>query len=191
MTALMRRYDNRVRQRGIMKIAGYVRQTPGRSDPDTAFAQSERIRRWASETANELISVCQDHPTASAPMDRPGFKALLDIARSGGTDAVVIANLAAFSPDKITQEIMIQDLREAGVTVIATDDADIEALGTARDDHARIVVRDVLARMLEYRKAFGLSGDGEVVTRPTLVEPEIMVRDTSTDVIIELIAPTA
>ncbi|MEE8456585.1 MAG: recombinase family protein [Acidimicrobiia bacterium] len=169
-----------------MKIAGYVRQTPGRTDPDTAFAQSERIRRWVADTSNELIAICQDHHAASAPTDRPGFKALLDIARSQGADAVVVASLSALSPDKMTQEIMIQDLRIAGVTVIATDEADIASLQSSESDHARMLVRDVLARITEYREAFGLSGEVEPSVHAAAVTNEPMLTEKMTDVVIEL-----
>lgn len=172
-----------------MKIAGYVRQTPGRTDPDTAFAQSERIRRWVLDSANELIAVCQDHHSSSSPSDRPGFKALLDISRSEGVDAVVVANLSALSPDKMTQEIMIQDLRTAGVTVIATEPTDVSALSLAEDDHARMLVRDVLSRIEEYRSAFGLSGDVEPSVKAADLTPVTSERTETTDVVVKLIAP--
>ncbi len=171
-----------------MKIAGYVRQTPGRTDPDTAFAQSERIRRWVLDTANELIAVCQDHHASSAPTDRPGFKALLDIARSHGADAVVVANLSALSPDKMTQEIMIQDLRSAGATVIATDEDDLNALQEGSDDHARMLVRDVLSRVEEYRLAFGLSGEVEPTVVASTITPILPDERPTTDVVVKLIA---
>lgn len=176
-----------------MKIAGYVRQTPGRTDPDTAFAQSERIRRWVLDSGNELIAVCQDHHSSSAPTDRPGFKALLDIARSQGADAIVLSNLAALSPDKMTQEVMIQDLRNAGATVIATEESDIEVLQSGADDHARMVVRDVLSRVAEYREAFGLSGDSEPTVQATPVSSVVMDSDDEelTDVVVNLISPGA
>jgi len=174
-----------------MKIAGYVRQTPGRKDPDSAFSQSERIRRWVADTSNELIAVCQDHHAASAQTDRPGFRALLEIARSNNADAVVIANLSALSPDKMTQEIMIQDLLRAGTTVIATDAADIAALQASEDDHARMLVRDVLSRVAEYREAFGLSGEVEPSVQPAVVNPDLTLATKTTDVVVELIAPGA
>lgn len=174
-----------------MKIAGYVRQTPGRTDPDTAFAQGERIRRWVLDTANELIAVCQDHHTASAPIDRPGFRALLDIARSHGADAVVVANLGALSPDKMTQEIMIQDIRSAGATVIATEAEDITSLQSSEHDHTRMLVRDVLARIAEYRDAFGLSNEVEPTVEPEVGDPGLSVARETTDVVVELIAPGA
>lgn len=174
-----------------MKIAGYIRQTPGRTDPDTAFAQGERIRRWVLDTANELIAVCQDHHAASAPMDRPGFKALLDIARSHGADAVLVANLGALSPDKMTQEVMIEDIRAAGTTVIATEPEDIEALESSAHDHTRMVVRDVLARVEEYRDAFGLSMEVEPSVHATDINPDLSVARETTDVVVKLIAPGA
>jgi DNA invertase Pin-like site-specific DNA recombinase len=174
-----------------MKIAGYVRQTPGRTDPDTAFAQSERIRRWVADTSNELIAICQDHHAASAPTDRPGFKALLDIARSQGADAVVVATLSALSPDKMTQEIMIQDLRIAGVTFIATDEADIASLQSSESDHTRMLVRDVLARIAEYREAFGLAGDVEPSVHATVATTEPILEEPTTNVVVELITQRA
>ena len=177
-----------------MRIAGYVRQTPGLSDPDTAFAQSERVRRWVRDTGNELIAVCQDHHAASAPTDRPGFKALLDMVRSGGVDAVLLATLSALSPDKIMQEIMITDIRATGASVIATSDEDLTTLRDGGDDHTRIVVRDVVARLAEYNAAFGLSGSDEstIDGAITFDAPDTEESNTSdtTDVVVRLIAPT-
>ncbi len=172
-----------------MRIAGYVRQTPGLKDPDTAFAQSERVRRWVRDTGNELIAVCQDHHASVAPSDRPGFKALLDIVRNNGVDAVVLANLGALSPDKVMQELMIADLRSGGATVIATEDDDLEILRTATDDHTRMVVRDVVAKHGEYHRAFGTSDDSSPSV--TAAEPiDIDDEPERRDVVVELIIPT-
>jgi DNA invertase Pin-like site-specific DNA recombinase len=172
-----------------MRIAGYVRQTPGLKDPDTAFAQSERVRRWVRDTGNELIAVCQDHHASVEPSDRPGFKALLDIVRNDDADAVLIASLAALSPDKIQQEIMISDLRSAGATVIATDERDLETLKSAADDHTRIVVRDVVAKLGEYRDAFGLSSECEPTVGPAEATDPQDPRERRA-VVVELIVPT-
>ncbi len=173
-----------------MRIAGYVRETPGPSGPDTAFAQSERIRRWTKDTGNELVAMCQDHHAASSPTDRPGFKTLLDVVRNGNADSVVVGSLESLSPDKVMQEIMITDIRAAGVTLIATDAPDLEILQDGGDDHARMVVRDIVVRVNEYREAYGLSGsdtpsvtadDGRRTTDDGLA---------TTDVVVKLIAPT-
>ena len=173
-----------------MRIAGYVRQTPGRTDPDSAFAQSERIRRWVLDAGHELIAVCQDHHASTSPTDRPGFRALLDIVRNEGANAVVIASLDALSPDMMMQEIMLVDIRAAGCSVIATDDADIEVLTNASDDHARMVVRDTVAKLHDYSDAYGLSGINEPTVHPASIDHTALEPVDTTDVVIELIAPS-
>ncbi|MCL1595511.1 MAG: recombinase family protein [Actinomycetia bacterium] len=173
-----------------MRIAGYVRQTPGRSDPDSAFAQSERIRRWVLDTGHELIAVCQDHHTSVSPTERPGFRALLDIVRNDGADAVLVASLDALSPDMMMQEIMLVDIRAAGCSVIATGDDDIAALTNATDDHARMVVRDTVAKLHDYSDAYGLSGINEPTVQPASLDNHISEATDTTDVVIELIAPS-
>ncbi len=165
-----------------MRVAGYIRQIPGHEQADTAFAQSERIRRWVRDTGHDLVATCQDDGSAAATADRGGYRALLDIVRSSSADAVVIANLDALSADKMLQEIMLADLRASGVTVIATDEADVETLADAAEDPARQVVRDIVAKVAEYREAFGLAGDvGIVAPARTAVQD-------ATDVVVQLIA---
>lgn len=174
-----------------MNIAGYVRQAPGHTDPDSAFAQSERVRRWVRDAGHELIVVCQDHRAASTASNRPGLRALLDIVRAGRVDAVVVGNLAALSPDVVTQEIIIVDIKEAGATVIATDEHDLEALRDAADDHTRMIVRDIVAKVHQYQGAYGLSNDAVPTVEPAPVEsldPTDLAQelDDPTDVVIQL-----
>lgn len=173
-----------------MNIVGYVRQTPGRTDPDSAFAQSERIRRWAQDAGHDIIAICQDHDSSVSPSDRAGFRALLEIVRNNGADAVVVGNLDALSPDIIMQEIMLVDLRAAGCNIIATESADLDVLMNTEDDHARMVVRDTMAKVHEYADAYGLTG----VYEPSVAIPDGSAGDTGqssstdgTDVVIELI----
>jgi DNA invertase Pin-like site-specific DNA recombinase len=170
-----------------MQVVAYVRELPGQQQSDTAFAQTERVRRWVRDTANELIATCEDR-TASAPSDRPGYRALVEIVRSGGVDAVVIAALDALSSDKVLQEIILSDLRAAGVTVISTDVADHVLLHDNPDDHLRMVVRDVVAKVTEYRDAYGTASDEEADIE-TLIPLSRKHTDPS-DVVVELIAPT-
>ena len=173
-----------------MRIAGYVRETPGPKGPDSAFAQSERIRRWAKDTGNELVTMCQDLQGTASPADRPGLKALLDVVRNGNADSVVVATLDALSPDKVMQEIIITDIRAASVTLIATSDEDLEILQDGGEDHARMVVRDIVTRLSEYRQAFGLSGSDTPSVKADDGSPKSEDGLTTTDVVVKLIAPT-
>lgn len=170
-----------------MRVVAYVRELPGSQQPDTAFAQSERIRRWVRDTGNELIATCEDR-AASSPADRPGYKALVDIARSGGVDAVVIAALDSLSSDKVMQEIILDDLRAAGVTVISTSTDDHDLLFEHSADHIRIVVRDVVAKVTEYRGSYGLASDASPELEAVIpLSPSS--GDEAADVVVELIAP--
>jgi len=170
-----------------MNIAGYVRQTPGHTDPDSAFAQSERIRRWARDAGHDIIAICQDHHASTSPTDRPGLSALLEIVRGGQVDAVVVGNLNALSPDIMMQEIMLVDIRAAGCNIIATEPEDLDLLMNTEDDHARMVVRDTMAKLHEYSEAYGLTG----INEPTVLPAEVFADDIeppeTTDVVIELI----
>lgn len=147
-----------------MRIVGYVRQGAGRTDADSAFAQSERVRRWVRDTGHDLVAICQDSGplgSASDELDRPGYRALLDIVRADDADAVVVGSLGALSSDVVLQEIMIADIRSAGATVIATDEADIAILLDADEDHVRMIVRDVVDRVIDYRARFTDTGAQE------------------------------
>lgn len=170
-----------------MNIAGYVRDFPGREDSDSAFAQSERIRRWALDTGNTVVAMCQDHAAAD-PSARPGYRALVDVARSGSADAIVLARLDALSSDVIMQEIMLADLRRLGVTVIATAAEDAAVLMTSDEDHARLVVRDVVAKLAVYQESYGVPGIDTPSVDPAPLSDAI-ADDDAQNVVIKLIAP--
>ncbi len=174
-----------------MRVVGYVRELPGHQQADTAFAQSERIRRWVRDTGNELIATCEDR-FASAPNERPGYRAMIEIVRTGTVDAVVVASLQALGSDKVLQEIIFGDIRSAGPAVISTDVTDHEILLEQGDDPVRMVVRDVVARVLEYEAAYGLSSAPTETTEQviSLTQEEHGDPGDAADVVVELIAPT-
>jgi len=172
---------------GAMRVVAYVRELPGNQQPDTAFAQTERIRRWVRDTGNELVATCEDQ-AASSPTERPGYRALVEVVRSGGIDAVLVADLASLASDKILQEIILRDLRSAGVTIISTAVEDHELLHEHSDDHIRVVVRDVIAKVTEYRDAYGLASDGSPQLEAVIPLTPSHSSDPA-DVVVELIAP--
>ena len=179
-----------------MRVIGYVRELPGHQQADTAFAQAERIRRWVRDTGNELIATCEDQH-ASAPNERPGYRALVEVVRTGVVDAVVVASVDALASDKVLQEILFSDLGTAGVSIISTDVTDHEMLLERTDDHVRMVVRDVVAKVLEYHDAYGMTGVGATVTEQVIELTDERDADTDStsgdaaDVVVELIAPSA
>lgn len=166
-----------------MRIVGYVREAPDPREGEPAFAQTERIRRWAAEAGHQLIAVCLDSRSTDGPARREGLRAVMGILAEGAAQGVVVPDLSALSPDKIVQEIVLRDLRGRGAAVLSTNEEDHAGLESPTPDRLRTLVRDVLARHDEHQRRF---------SDP---EPDIADRDDqeegadADDVIVELISP--
>jgi len=158
-----------------MRVIGYVRDAPGPDSGDTVFVQSEHIRRWVAHNRCQLVAVCQDTLGANATGDRDGYRALLGVISAGHVDTVLIANLTVLSADIMVQEIMLQDLRVRGVSVISTDETDLPALTDPATDPGRLLIRDVLTKQQTYHARF------------SDVAEEIVEPAPDQDVLIELI----
>ena len=168
-----------------VRVVGYIREAPSLEEGETAFAQSEQIRRWTSESGHHLIATCQDGRDPSRPLGRDGYRALLDIARSGSADALVVSDMSVISPDKVTQEIMLDHLRDLGLTIVSINTSDHADLLETPDDHTRLIVRDVIAKVDSFRREF-VASEGPTV--PSHADPvasgvivQLMPPDTSRD----------
>ncbi len=133
-----------------MRVVGYVRELFAPQDADPAFVQGEEIRAWVRKSGHNLVSVCQDVRQEGHGLAREGYQALLGIIAGKGADGVVVPGLTALSPDLMTQEIIIWDLRRRGVTVMSINEADHALLMTPTKE--RLLMRDVLARLEEYHE---------------------------------------
>ena len=131
-----------------MRVVGYVRELFGPDDVEPAFVQGEAIRSWVRATGHNLISVCQDVRQEGHGLGREGFQALLGIVAGNGADGVVVPNLSTLSPNLMTQEIMIWDLRRRGVAVMSIDEADHQLL--LAPTRERLLMRDMLAGLEDY-----------------------------------------
>ncbi len=137
-----------------VRVAGYVREAQNIEDGESAFAQSERIRRWAADGGHLLVATCQDPRDPLRPSGGDGFRALLAIASLGAADAVVVADLTVLSADAVVQEIAIDRLRSLGVTIVSTNPDDETGLVEPSDDPTRRIVRDVLEKINHFRHEF-------------------------------------
>ncbi|MBT8211877.1 MAG: recombinase family protein [Acidimicrobiia bacterium] len=135
-----------------MRIIGYVREGPGPQSGEAAFAQAERIRRWASDAGHRLVAVCQDIKTPGHELGREGYRALIGIIGAGQVDGVVVSSIDALSADTIVQEVTIWDLRNRGMTVMSASQDDHEVLSLPVSERARLLIQDVLARVVDYQE---------------------------------------
>lgn len=176
-----------------MRVVGYVRDTPDPSEAEPAFAQAERVRRWINDSGHQLVAVCQDVRTAGRPLGRDGFRAMIGILGTGEAEAVLVPSLDALSPDKVTQEIMLWDLRARGVAVISAAETDLELLADPPSDSLRILIRDTLAKVATHVEMVGAAGipmsSPATPELPLVAEHEEEPYDDS-DVVVELIPPT-
>lgn len=138
-----------------MRLVGYVRESTAPSEIDSAYAQSDRIRRTATDGGHSLVAVCQDVPRPGVEQGRDGYLALLGVIDAGQVDGVVVSSLSAFSADMMSQEIAIWDLRRRGVAVVSAEPTEVADLAQPPEDRSRLLVREVLARMDSYRSSLG------------------------------------
>jgi len=176
-----------------LRVVGYVRDTPDPSEAEPAFAQAERVRRWINDSGHQLVAVCQDVRTAGRPLGRDGYRAMMGIIASGEAEAVLLPSLDALSPDKVTQEIMLWDLRGRGVTVVSALPEDLELLADPPEDSLRILIRDVLAKVGIHVEMVGAAAMSTGTVEPQPEQPR-MERITPSDVdegdvVVELIPP--
>jgi hypothetical protein len=170
-----------------VRVVGYVREATGVETGQPAFAQSEKIRRWAANTGHQLVAICQDVRTPGRALGREGFRAMVGIVAAGQADGVIVPDLSALSTDKITQEVVIWDLRRREVAVLSADDDESEQLADPPRDQLRLIVRDVLAKATRHEESLAFLRE----LPQTQPEPVITLEDSS-DVIVELIpAPRA
>lgn len=163
-----------------MRVVGYIREASADSEP--AFAQSEQIRRWIGDNGHRLVALCQDVRTPGHAVGREGLQSIVGIVSAGQVDAVVVPSLKTLSPDKVSQEVIMWDLRAHGITVLSAEPTDIPHLSDPPADNVRLLTRDVLAKAARF---------DEILTMPATVEPEpdVVRIDEATAVVVELIPP--
>lgn len=183
-----------------MRVVGYVRDASAASDEPPAFAQGEDIRRWVAAHGHRLIATCQDVAQPGHDLGRDGYRALAGIVRAGQADAVLVSSLATLSPDKVTQEVMIWELRSRGVSVLSTEETDLVELSDEPTEQIRLIVRTVLAKaeahlelVADARPPAELAAGDEPAPLPDEAEPmpDVIqeIHDDENDVVIELIPP--
>lgn len=83
--------------------------------------------------------------------DRPGLAALLDRVEHNHVKTVLVENASRLARDLMVQEVIIGQLREAGVRVLAADSG--TDLTVADDDPTRTLIRQVLGAVSQFEKS--------------------------------------
>lgn len=177
-----------------MRVVGYVRDAAATADELPAFAQGENIRRWIAANGHQLVATCQDVAQPGHELGRDGYRALAGIIRAGRADGVIVSSLDALSPDKVTQEVMIWELRSRGIAVISTSDEDLVELSDEPTEQLRLIVRTVLSKAETHLELLAdvTPPDNTALSHEeanSLPEAVHEIHDDENDVVIELIPP--
>lgn len=129
----------RVSGKGQVSGDGFPRQRAAIAQ----FAKQHRIS-MLEEFTDEDVSGTKELEA------RTGLAALLDRLESNDVDAVLIENASRIARDLLISEVIIGQLRDRGVRVVAADSGqDLTADG---DDPTRTLIRQVLGAVAEFEK---------------------------------------
>jgi len=157
-----------------LRVASYVRESADRTVDRTAFAQQEELRRHAAAHGLQIVAVCQDSRHDGRTLGRDGYRSLLGVIHAGNVDAVLLPGLDTLASDLVVQEIMLWDLRSRGVRILSTDPEDVAVLGSKQADPARMLIRDVLARLGEHTEMIA-SAPAPRISKPAEDDTDIVI----------------
>jgi DNA invertase Pin-like site-specific DNA recombinase len=125
----------------------------GQADGDTWDRQRASISKYASRQGLVVADTdwFQDVGISGTKDmgDRPGLAALLDRVESNGVRVVLVENATRLARDLLVSEVILQQLRDAGCTVIDCDSG-TNLVDDADDDPTRRLIRQVLGAVAEF-----------------------------------------
>lgn len=125
----------------------------GQVDGDTFDRQREVIDKYARAHGVVVADAdwFQDEGVSGAKdMDaRPRLAALLDRVESNGVRVVLVENASRLARDLMVQEVILQQLRDAGCRVVACDSG-TDLIDECDDDPTRRLIRQVLGAVAEF-----------------------------------------
>ncbi len=136
------------------KAVSYLRVSgKGQVDGDGFPRQRETIARYAKAAGFELVGeYCDEGVSGTKDLDdRDGLSELLARIRSNGVRVVLVERADRLARDLIVGELILNQLRELGVKVIAADSG--TELTAGDDDPTRTLIRQVLGAVAQFEKA--------------------------------------
>lgn len=133
------------------KAVSYLRCSGlGQVDGDTWDRQRAAITKYAKAHGLVLADEFTDKGVSGTKdlEDRPGLAALLDRVESNGVRIVLVENATRLARDLMVSEVILQQLADAGCTVIAADSG--TDLTADTDDPTRRLIRQVLGAVAEF-----------------------------------------
>jgi DNA invertase Pin-like site-specific DNA recombinase len=139
---------------GGQKAVSYLRCSGlGQVGGDTWDRQQAAITKYAKAHGLQLVDEFRDAGVSGTKdlENRPGLAALLDRVESNGVRIVLVETSSRLARDLMVSEVILQQLADAGCTVIAADSG-TELTGDT-DDPTRRLIRQVLGAVDQFEKS--------------------------------------
>jgi DNA invertase Pin-like site-specific DNA recombinase len=136
------------------KAVSYLRVSgKGQVDGDGFPRQRETIELFAKSAGFDLVGEYRDEGVSGTKDldDREGLSDLLARIRSNGVRVVIVERADRLARDLIVGELILNQLRELGVKVVAADSG--TELTAGDDDPTRTLIRQVLGAVSQFEKA--------------------------------------
>lgn len=133
----------------------YLRvSSAARVEGDSFERQRNGIGRYASAHGLDLVAEYIDEGVSGTKelADRPGLADLMGRILSNGVRVVLIERADRLARDLIVSEVILRELRKAGVRVIDCSNGQDLAAGEG-DDPSRKLIRQILGAVAEYEKS--------------------------------------
>lgn len=135
------------------KAVSYLRVSGrGQIDGDGFDRQADTVARFAKRQRIDLVDEYRDEGVSGTRdlEDRPGLAALLDRVESNGVRTVIVENASRLARDLMVQEIILDQFRKVGVTVLEADGGNDLTAGD--DNPTAKLIRQVLGAVSEFDK---------------------------------------
>jgi len=104
------------------KAAAYARISTDKQNQTSLEAQFKEIAAYAESVGFAIVERYQDIMTASGAMERPGFTLMVNRAKAGMYDAIIVFKLDRWERDNIEDAIIVRELERLGVYVLSVSE---------------------------------------------------------------------
>jgi hypothetical protein len=153
------RFGDKIMPRnGLTAAIAYFRTSSNANvgpDKDSLPRQRQAVVKYAQAAGYKIVAEYSDDGVKGAdPVDqRPGFAEMMKHIAGNGVRAIIVETASRFARDLIVQETGWRFLRDAGITLIASDspEAFLDETPTA------VMIRQILGSVSQFEKAMSWS----------------------------------
>lgn len=136
-----------------IRALAYVRVSTEEQVQGNGLAvQEQAIRRYCKSNRLRLVDIASDEGVSgSSGLDqRIGLASVLARLEAGEAACLVVYRLDRLARDFVLQELLVNRLRERGISIRSVMEPDIETLS---DDPTKVLVRQILGSIGQYERA--------------------------------------